>query len=78
LGYNQFGLDVMAAPARHGADYSNITVLALQLYTDYNYSFELAAVLLLIKYWLRRRTLKLKIARLSLHYARKSLPMNWQ
>jgi NADH-quinone oxidoreductase subunit J len=31
LGYNQFGLDVMAAPARHGADYSNITVLALQL-----------------------------------------------
>jgi NADH-quinone oxidoreductase subunit J len=48
LGYNQFGLDVMAAPARHGADYSNITVLALQLYTDYIYSFELAAVLLLI------------------------------
>jgi NADH-quinone oxidoreductase subunit J len=27
---------------------SNITVLALQLYTDYIYSFELAAVLLLI------------------------------
>ncbi len=48
LGYNQFGLGVMAAPARHGADYSNITVLALQLYTDYIYSFELAAVLLLI------------------------------
>jgi NADH-quinone oxidoreductase subunit J len=24
LGYNQFGLDVMAAPARHGADHSNI------------------------------------------------------
>lgn len=48
LGYNQFGLDVATAPERHDADYSNITVLALQLYTDYIYSFELAAVLLLI------------------------------
>ena len=48
LGANQFGLDVVAAPERHGADYSNITVLALQLYTDYVYPFELAAVLLLI------------------------------
>ncbi|MDC9715129.1 MAG: NADH-quinone oxidoreductase subunit J [Gammaproteobacteria bacterium] len=48
LGANQFGLEVMAAPARHAADYSNITVLALQLYTDYVYPFELAAVLLLI------------------------------
>jgi NADH-quinone oxidoreductase subunit J len=38
----------MAAPVRHTADYSNITVLALQLYTDYVYPFELAAVLLLI------------------------------
>ena len=48
LGSNQFGLEVMAAPARHTADYSNITVLAMQLYTDYVYPFELAAVLLLI------------------------------
>ncbi|SFV85648.1 NADH-ubiquinone oxidoreductase chain J [hydrothermal vent metagenome] len=48
LGSNQFGLDIVAAPARHGADYSNITVLALQLYTEYVYPFELAAVLLLI------------------------------
>ena len=48
LGGNQFGLDVIAAPARHAADYSNITVLAMQLYTDYVYPFELAAVLLLI------------------------------
>ncbi|SMN10812.1 NADH-ubiquinone oxidoreductase chain J [uncultured Candidatus Thioglobus sp.] len=48
LGANQFGLDVVAAPVRHAADYSNITVLALQLYTDYVYPFELAAVLLLI------------------------------
>lgn len=48
LGSNQFGLDVVAAPIRHAADYSNITVLALQLYTEYVYPFELAAVLLLI------------------------------
>ena len=48
LGGNQFGLGVVAAPARHAADYSNITVLAMQLYTDYVYPFELAAVLLLI------------------------------
>ncbi len=48
LGGSQFGLDAVAAPVRHGADYSNITVLALQLYTTYVYPFELAAVLLLI------------------------------
>ena len=48
LGGNQFGIDVIAAPARHAADYSNITVLAMQLYTTYVYPFELAAVLLLI------------------------------
>ncbi|MDC0430754.1 NADH-quinone oxidoreductase subunit J [Candidatus Thioglobus sp.] len=48
LGNAQFGLDVMPAPARHGANYSNITELALQLYTTYVYPFELAAVLLLI------------------------------
>lgn len=48
LGYNQFGLEAVPEPARHAADYSNITVLALQLYTDYVYAFELAAVLLLI------------------------------
>ncbi len=48
LGSHQFGLEVVAAPARHSADYSNITVLATQLYTTYVYPFELAAVLLLI------------------------------
>jgi NADH-quinone oxidoreductase subunit J len=48
LGTNQFGLDVFSSPARYGADYSNITVLAMQLYTTYVYPFELAAVLLLI------------------------------
>jgi NADH-quinone oxidoreductase subunit J len=48
LGGAQFGLEVMPSPERHGADYSNITELALQLYTTYVYPFELAAVLLLI------------------------------
>ena len=48
LGPSQFGLDVVAAPQRHSADYSNITELALQLYTVYVYPFELAAILLLI------------------------------
>ncbi|MCH9646186.1 MAG: NADH-quinone oxidoreductase subunit J [Proteobacteria bacterium] len=48
LGNAQFGLDAMPSPARHAADYSNITELALQLYTTYVYPFELAAVLLLI------------------------------
>ncbi|WP_201341603.1 NADH-quinone oxidoreductase subunit J [Abyssogena phaseoliformis symbiont] len=48
LGANQFGLDVFSSPVRHNADYSNITVLAMQLYTTYVYPFELAAVLLLI------------------------------
>ena len=48
LGSSQFGLEIMPSPERHGADYSNITQLALQLYTTYVYPFELAAVLLLI------------------------------
>ncbi|NYT27108.1 MAG: NADH-quinone oxidoreductase subunit J [Candidatus Thiodubiliella endoseptemdiera] len=48
LGANQFGLEVVATPVRHTADYSNITTLALQLYTEYVYPFELASVLLLI------------------------------
>ncbi len=47
LGANQFGLDVFSSPTRHDAGYSNITVLAMQLYTTYVYPFELAAVLLL-------------------------------
>ncbi len=48
LGSNQFGLDVFSVPERHSEDYSNITVLAMQIYTTYVYPFELAAVLLLI------------------------------
>ena len=37
LGSAQFGLEVMPSPARHGADYSNITVLARQLIQDEPY-----------------------------------------
>lgn len=48
LGPSQFGLGVVAAPVRHLADYSNITELALELYTIYVYPFELASILLLV------------------------------
>ena len=48
LGPQQFGLDIMPAPAQHLASHSNITQLALELYTVYVYPFELASVLLLI------------------------------
>jgi len=48
LSAGQFGLDVVVEPARHAADYSNITELANTLYTAYVYPFELAAILLLI------------------------------
>ena len=48
LGHEQFGLNIYPAPEKASADYSNITILALQLYTDYVYPFGLAAVLLLI------------------------------
>lgn len=43
-----FGLDFVAEPTRHNADYSNITEIANILYTEYVYPFELAAILLLI------------------------------
>jgi NADH-quinone oxidoreductase subunit J len=48
LGSKQFGLHKFSLPERHPSDYSNITELAMQLYTSYVYPFELAAVLLLI------------------------------
>ncbi len=48
LGGRHFGLDVMGAPAPHGADYSNTKALGRLLYTDYVYAFELAAVILLV------------------------------
>ncbi|MEW5892730.1 MAG: NADH-quinone oxidoreductase subunit J [Pseudomonadota bacterium] len=45
LGGSRFGL---TPPAPKPADYSNTRELGLQLYTDYVYPFELAAVILLV------------------------------
>jgi len=43
-----FSVENFAAPARHAADYSNISELGQLLYTEYVYSFEIAAVILLV------------------------------
>lgn len=48
VGPEQFGLDAVAVPAKHAADYSNTKELGRILYTDYVYAFELAAVILLV------------------------------
>jgi NADH-quinone oxidoreductase subunit J len=48
LGSRHFGLDVMATPGQHPADYSNTKELGRLIYTDYVYAFELAAVILLV------------------------------
>ncbi len=48
LGSDTFGLEQWAAPAGHDADYSNTKALGRELYTVYLYSFELAAVILLV------------------------------
>jgi len=48
VGGEQFGLDIFAAPERHGVDYSNTRELGLEIYTTYLYAFELAAVILLV------------------------------
>lgn len=48
VGEKQFGLDKVAAPVRHAADYSNTKELGGILYTVYMYPFELAAVILLV------------------------------
>jgi NADH-quinone oxidoreductase subunit J len=48
VGAKYFGADVVAIPARHGADYSNVRELGAVLYTDYVYPFEIAAVILLV------------------------------
>ncbi|KAF0193286.1 MAG: NADH-quinone oxidoreductase subunit J [Gammaproteobacteria bacterium] len=48
VGEKQFGLDKVAAPAGHAADYSNTKELGGILYTVYMYPFELAAVILLV------------------------------
>nr|VFK28746.1 MAG: NADH dehydrogenase subunit J [Candidatus Kentron sp. MB]VFK33303.1 MAG: NADH dehydrogenase subunit J [Candidatus Kentron sp. MB]VFK76092.1 MAG: NADH dehydrogenase subunit J [Candidatus Kentron sp. MB] len=48
VGVRHFGLELFAAPVRHGAEYSNTEALGLILYTDYVYPFEIAAVILLV------------------------------
>ena len=48
LGSKHFGLEVVPAPARHGADYSNTEELGAVLYTVYVYPFEIASVVLLV------------------------------
>ena len=48
VGADHFGLEKVAAPARHAADYNNTRELGLILYTVYVYPFEIAAVILLV------------------------------
>ncbi len=48
VGPEHFGLDSVAEPARHAADYSNTKELGSLLYTVYVYPFEIAAAILLV------------------------------
>ena len=48
LGGKYFGLAKWAAPIPRAADYSNTKELGRVLYTEYVYSFEIAAVILLV------------------------------
>ena len=48
VGAKHFGLEMVPAPARQSADYSNTAELGSVLYTVYVYPFELAAVILLV------------------------------
>ena len=48
VGAKRFGSDMVAIPARHGPDYSNVRELGSVLYTDYVYPFEIASVILLV------------------------------
>jgi len=48
VGGEQFGIERFAIPERHAADYSNVSALGQLLYTEYVYSFEIAAVILLV------------------------------
>ncbi len=48
VGAKHFGLEVVPAPQRHGAGYSNTEELGSVLYTVYVYPFEIAAVILLV------------------------------
>ena len=48
LGGRYFDLEAMPQPEARAADYSNTRELGRQLYTDYVYPFEIAAVILLV------------------------------
>lgn len=48
VGPERFGLEAVASPARHAADYSNTRELGEVLYTVYVYPFEIASVILLV------------------------------
>lgn len=48
VGVRNFGVDKVAVPAAHPADYSNTAELGRVLYTDYLLPFELASVVLLV------------------------------
>ncbi|MEQ1487726.1 MAG: NADH-quinone oxidoreductase subunit J [Methylotenera sp.] len=48
VGTRHFGVDKVAAPVAHAADYSNTAELGRVLYTDYLLPFELASVVLLV------------------------------
>lgn len=48
LGPEQFGIDRVADPVKHGPDYSNTKELGSVLYTEYVFPFELASVILLV------------------------------
>ncbi|WP_428603829.1 NADH-quinone oxidoreductase subunit J [Sedimenticola sp.] len=48
VGPGNFGLDIVAAPAAHAANYNNTEELGSVLYTVYMYPFEVAAVILLV------------------------------
>ena len=48
LGHDQFGLDKVADPVKHAADYSNTKELGRVLYTEHFYAFELAAAILVL------------------------------
>jgi len=48
VGVRNFGVDKVAAPVPHPADYSNTAELGRVLYTDYLLPFELASIVLLV------------------------------
>ena len=48
VGTKYFGVDKVAAPPAHPADYSNTAELGRVLYTDYLLPFELASIVLLV------------------------------